>query len=335
MTTTTEYHSIKPFRGEEDLGIIRLNHLAYPSNMKITIAGREFKPRGFDTYGHPVIGRGVYEYYKSLKKLAEREGESLTAKVEYSIRPFCIKKELYDSFEGIKKVADVCDAKDATEERDQVEEFKKMLTRRKQAAFYAPEQELNTFVLYDKYVLAPNGHVYWLDSIKYQNSTNSSFTVVSLKKIEKISFHKEVHLPGPKDTCAICGAPFTMEEIEKGSVNEDEKFRKVHKQCYLDSTKAKEYATASEIIDAVYDGKPASEVSVDGGNRKYLFKTYEGTISISFVLKGENQIFLIEWREDFRPFDMSIIEPKFKGKDRCVEVWNKHDAIQVLMLIKA
>lgn len=332
---TTELHSIKPFRGEGDLGIIRLNHLAYPNDMVITIDGKVFKPRGFDTYGHPVIGRGVFEYYRSLKLLAEREGESLTAKVEYSIRPFCIKKELYDSFEGIKKVADVCDAKNVTEARKQVETFKQMLNRRKHAAFCG--KELNTFVVYDQYVLAPDGHVYWIDSIKYKPLKDATAVVLSMEEIEELSYKNEVHLPGDNDTCSICGAKFKMRDIEEGIIYEDSKCRKVHEKCFFDSSKAKEHAKASEIIDAVYEGHPTSKVIFEKENnrRKYLFDTSEGTIALSFELREESSIILIEWQDNFRPFSMSIFDSiEAKKYGRSIDAWSKAEAISYLMKAK-
>ena len=57
---------IEPFRNEPStkLGVIRLKHLAWPDKqrIKIMIGDREFKPIGFDTYGHPIISEENYAY---------------------------------------------------------------------------------------------------------------------------------------------------------------------------------------------------------------------------------------------------------------------------------
>ena len=61
---TSEIHTIRNFRGS-NLGIIRLNKLAYPdkSKIKITIGGRDVKPIAFDTYGHPIRSESNFVYY--------------------------------------------------------------------------------------------------------------------------------------------------------------------------------------------------------------------------------------------------------------------------------
>ena len=98
-----ELHSIKKFRSG-DLGIIRLNKLAHPRDIIIQIGDEEFKPIGYDTYGHPIISEENFIYYKALKAIKERQGESLVPVVEYSYQPFCVRREIYDSVEWLEKV---------------------------------------------------------------------------------------------------------------------------------------------------------------------------------------------------------------------------------------
>jgi hypothetical protein len=100
MERVTELHSIKKFR-VGSLGIIRLNKLAYPMDITIRLEDKTFKPIGYDTYGHPIISEENFTYYKALKSIRERDGGRLVPEVEYLPCPFVVKREVYDSAEGI------------------------------------------------------------------------------------------------------------------------------------------------------------------------------------------------------------------------------------------
>ena len=130
-----ELHSIKKFRGGK-LGIIRLNRLAIPRDIVIKLGEEEFVPIGYDTYGHPIISEANFVYYKALKAIKERQGGSLVAEVYYTESAFAIKRDVYDSVQGIE--ASLLSLR----------ELKNLLIYRKQANFV--KRELDTFILFGK-----------------------------------------------------------------------------------------------------------------------------------------------------------------------------------------
>ena len=136
MDTVKELHSIKKFR-VGNLGIVRLNHLAYPKDITIKIGDETFYPVGYDTYGHPIISEENFIYYKALKSIKERQGENLVPEVEYIPQPFVIKREVYDSIEWLQKL------KNEIPEEEKLKFLKEILIFRKRAHF--EKKELNTF----------------------------------------------------------------------------------------------------------------------------------------------------------------------------------------------
>ncbi len=346
-----ERHSIKPFR-DNSLGIIKLNELAYPSNhkMKIMIGEKQIFPIGFDTYGHPIISETNFAYYQAQKSIVERGGESLVPIVEYESAPFCIKRSMYDftpkkpiytseyDFTPKKPIytseeeGNVYSTEQSSIEEIKdldLESLKQILNNRKKAAFCG--KELYNFVLFNQYLLSSNGKVY----AYFPNETYEK-DIVKLDNEVDTSKLKEVHLPGPNDKCDICGKAFTIEDIKNFEISENEKCLKVHKTCLSDYTEAIEHKKASHMIDSVYDGRPPSQVikkyDEEGKEIKwYVYKTNQGTISIRFKRK----VVVIEWHDNFKPFNMSIFEDERVTKfDRGIHAWSKDDAIRYLTMAK-
>lgn len=317
---TQERHSIKSFRGTK-LGIIRLNELAYPSNdkMKIMVGDSQVFPIGFDTYGHPIISESNFAYYQAQKENTERQGESFVPTVEYEIAPFCIKKSCYDCNPNINKSIEIAEISD-------LKSLKQILIFRKQAVFTG--ETLNNFLLYNKYLLSRNGKIY-----EYQPKTNYEKDIVMLSEEIDTSSLKETHLPGENDKCDICGKEFSLGDVKNFAISENEKCAKVHKKCLCDYTQALEHQKASRIIDSVYDGKPISEVIKDEEKNItwFAYKTEQGTISIRFKTK----VIVIEWKDNFKPFNMSIFDNERVTKfDRGIHAWSKDDAIRYLGMAK-
>lgn len=314
-----ELHSVKPFRKVSNLGIIRLNNLAQPKSDKITIkiGEKRIAPIGFDTYGHPIISETAYTYYKAQKENAERRGESFIAEVEYEIQAFCIKREVYDSVDSIKEAL-----KD-------LKKFKQLLVYRKQARFCG--MGLNTFLIYNKYVLYSDGKIYYCVP-----EEEFSEDVVQIKENEALT-EQEIHVPDERNVCAICGQPFNMEnDIQNFNFDENKKFEKVHKICLESFTKETNHQLASQIVDAVYNERPKTEIVQEGNITWYKYQTNQGKIRIRFKTK----VIVIEWYNDFKPFNvLSLFEServtKYDNEDiRGIHAWSKDDAIQYLSMAK-
>lgn len=360
FTKEREELYIEPFRGEGStkLGVLRLNYLAYPDKqrMKIMIGDTEFKPIGFDTYGHPIISQKNYEYCDALKAIAEREGKFLPIVVEYDKKVFCIRKEVYDSVEGIKKALGIegndetkivefeeQDEKDFNEQKEKdiqkLKRFKELLIDRKQAAFN--KEKLNTFILFGRYVLTDNGHIFeceYFDEVPVKENEKCD-KVLGPNQFTNLILGKEVHIPSENDVCAVCGKNFNFDDIENLLVSENEECEKVHTECYENCIKAINHERASQIIDAVYTGKPKAECKVgqihdpEDNEMKtcYIYKTMQGTITIYFRRK----VTVIVWHDNFKPFNMSIFDNERVTKfDRGIHAWSNDDAIRYLSMAK-
>lgn len=323
-----EIHTIRTFRGT-NLGIIRLNKLAKPdkSEMKITIGGIEVRPIAFDTYGHPIISSSNFIYYQALKENFKRKETTFLTEVSYEPAIFCLKEEVYNSKEAIEY---------AINHGNDLKELKKLLVRRKQAAFL--NLELKNFILYGKYLLSEDGHIYSACDLPIDYLLNcGEEEVVEIGDDIDVSALKEIHIPGNEDVCAICGESFTLNDVREDLITENERVEKVHRKCHKNFNIEVELDKASQIIDAVYEGKPPVEIRKewDEEDQKekiwYIFKTKQGTISIRF----KNKVIVIEWHDNFKPFNMKIFDEERVTKyDRGIHAWSKTDAIRYLDIAK-
>lgn len=320
--------SVSTFRGT-NLGIIRLKKLAKPdkSKMKITIGGIEVKPIGFDTYGHPIISSSNFLYYQALKSNFGRNEITFLIEASYEPETFCIRRDVYDSKEAIEH---------AITNIDGLNELKKLLVRRKQAAFL--KKELKNFILYGTYILSSDGHIYSASDLPINLLKNlEDKEVIEINDDIDVSKLKEIHIPGSEDVCAICGESFTLTDVKENRITENERVEKVHCKCHKDFCIEVELDEASQIIDAVYKGKPSVEIKKewDYEDKKekiwYSYKTNQGTISIRF----KHKVIVIEWHDNFKPFNMKIFDEERVTKyDRGIHAWSKDDAIRYLSMAK-
>ena len=328
----TEIHTIRPFRGRKvmdpnkelgSLGIIRLDQLAYPGDMKIDINGIEINPIAYDTYGHPIVSASNFDYYKALKKNADRRSDTFLTKVTYRPKPFCVKRAIYDSEDAIKKAAII----DEKKERG-LKDLKELLIYRKQAAFC--ELPLNTYLLYGYILLSNDGHIYLVKGIE------SESVVAQIKDEDLISKGEEIHVPEDGDVCAVCGKSFILNDVKEGFVSENEKFEKIHQMCHYNFTLEVNQQKASAIVDSVYEGpsvKIVKEWDEEDQTEKvwYVYETCQGTIAIRFKRK----VIVIKWFDNFKPFNMALFEAERVTKfDRGIHAWSKDDAIRYLEMAK-
>lgn len=329
----TEIHTIRPFRGRKvmdpnkelgSLGIIRLDQLAYPGDMKIDINGIEINPIAYDTYGHPIVSASNFDYYKALKTNADRRSDTFLTKVTYRPKPFCVKRAIYDSEDAIKKAAII----DEKKERG-LKDLKELLIYRKQAAFC--KLPLNIYLLYGYILLSNDGHIYLTEGIE------SESVVAKIKDEDFISKGDEIHVPEDGDVCAVCGKSFILNDVKEGFVSENEKFEKIHQMCHYNFTLEVNQQKASAIVDSVYEGNPEVKIVKEWDEEDqtekiwYVYETYQGTIAIRFKRK----VIVIKWFDNFKPFNMALFEEERVTKfDRGIHAWSKDDAIRYLEMAK-
>lgn len=318
-----ELHSIKKFRGS-NLGILRLNYLADPAKgIKVKIGEEEVLPISYDTYGHPIISEANFTYYQALKAIKERQGESLVPEVEYEKQYFSIRREVYDSKEGIENIKNF-------EKDQQLAELKKLLIYRKKAHFIG--KELNTFVLYGRYALCSDGHVYMC---KCSTGDIKDRSVFELSEVTDFELLHEVHIPSSKDRCAICGKLFTINDVKTFNTTENDKSEKVHEDCLRKCTEAVNYQIASRIIDTVYMEYPPSEIIYDDGKVWYKYHTRQGDVALRF----KSKVIEIKWFGNFRPFNLeALFEDEDVTKKRLedakiIHAWGPADAIKYLTIV--
>ena len=339
MKNTQELATIISLRGT-NLGVIRLSKLAYPreKDFTITMDGIEIKPIGYDTYGHPVISEEQFKLYNALKSIHERKNENFSISVEYNAMPFCIRSELFDSVDGIEK--SLLDLK----------LLKKMLVYRKQAAFSG--KELNEFVIYNKYFLSKNGHVYIVDFMSFDTEklNNESVEnrpdmkdVVSVDDLNEIIVGKEVHIPNEEERCVICGKVLKLEEVINADIFENEKAEKGHISCFEKFEETVNWERANEIVDSAYDNFTSEilEEFFDEDDeiksyKVYLYHTSDGDFSIRF----KNKVTEIKWFGKFKPFDFEslfeneMVTKKIEGEERVIHAWSKDKAVEYLLRVK-
>lgn len=334
-----ELHSIKKFRGSK-LGILRLNKLAN-SEMGIVVrfAEKEFLPISYDTYGHPIISEECFAYYNALKALKERDGGSLVPEVEYEPQYFVIRKDLYDSKTAFERI-------ETLPEKEQLKELKQILINRKKAYFTG--EKLNTFILYGNYALYEDGHIYKCSYKKKVESEGAS-TVMDLSEVTDFKLLKdrkkgtliELHIPGPKDKCSICGKEFTIADIKNFATTEDSKCDKVHSSCIYDCTVAVNYEQACTIVKTVYQEEFPSEIikEYDEEDEKeriwYKYHTTDGDLGIRF----KNRVIELKFFGNFKPFNPELL---FKDEDitkkrledsKIIHAWGFKYAIKYLNII--
>ena len=324
-----EIHNIKPFRNT-NLGIIRLDKLANPKNMKIFLGNRQVSPIGYDTYGHPILSEEVLQFYFALKSNSERRNDTFLVKVQYEEANFFIKSHYYDSKEEMVKILN-------SEPTIKLEKFKEFLIMRKKAAFVG--RKLNVIALkFDNisYILAEDGKIYLAEAIE----TKSEETVLTEEDMELYLYEKEIHIPSSEEVCKICGKSFSFEDVENGFIAFEDNC-KAHLQCARDFTEQIQEKKACAIMDAVYLNPKASVklcrfIDEKGIERnRFIFTTEHGEISIYFKTK----VIVIEWGENYKPFQINIFDAERVTKyddqrGRGIHAWGPADAIKYLEMAK-
>lgn len=321
-----ELHSIKKFRGT-NLGIIRLNNLAKTEGIKIKIGDEYVVPVSYDTYGHPIISEQSFNYYRALKAIKERQYESLVPEVKYEEEYFSIGRIHYDSKEAFEKLSKL-------KEEDQLSELKKILIYRKKAHFIG--KELNTYILYGRYAIYKDGHIYMCS---YDELSEDCKMIRDMSEVTNLKLLKEVHIPGPKDRCAICGKGFSIKEVKNFAITEDENCNKVHEDCLRKCIEAVNYQIASRIVDSVYLDCPSSEIIYEEENAErrvwYKYHTRQGDLAIRFKTK----VIEIKWFGKFRPFNLETlfkdeaVTKKSLADAKIINAWGPDDAIKYLTMV--
>lgn len=218
--------------GNESIGHITLDKLAYPKSVKVVLLGKKVIPMSFDCYGHPNFTHEQLLIYKfkerQLKRQSNDESVILEAEIAYKERPFVVPKNKFDTIEGIE------------DSLWSLYELNRMLENRKIFCKIYPDAILNEFIIYDRYLLDQTGEVL---SVK-QTTTNDSKLEDEVKEYENnseaFSLSENVfEIPTVGSVCPCCGKALTLEDVKNNPCkNVGGKF--YHNSCWLDFRKIME-----------------------------------------------------------------------------------------------
>jgi len=328
-------------------GYIELDHIIDPKSLKVYLGNQRLYPENFDAFGHPIFSTQVVNMYTWKAEQASRYNKEnkLYLRVTYRTREYKPHRADCDIRPGIESSL-----------RD-IKSFNEMLTARK---FLASKHnlELNEFVVLGKYILDSFGQVLTIKNLIGPGTSE----MVCLKEdfVQKNEFRAVYGalIPKPEDVCSCCGKKFSMNDI-KNELFEFLDGRIVHESC------AKEYEHYQVIdkltrllVDVVYEDKPKYDELPNGYCKDecckhkpwLLFHTVNGDVEIGF----RKRVISIEWKDNFKPFDMAIfngeqvtkwtangsfngdIKPDTTPKTGCrgIHAWSLKEAIKYLEIVK-
>lgn len=224
--------------GNQIFGHIKLNNLANPESIRITINGDKIKPTSYDIYGSPEFPKELVEYYNwKEQEIRIKNGKKdfiLKAEVSYEERPFDIPTKCFDSKEGIKKSL------------NSLKDFTEMLNNR--LIFHTISgNALNEFIILGKYLLSSDGQ-FLLRNYSFGSSVvfpnimeNSKFEhLLNSFKITDSIYSKKFPFPQFGDFCPCCGRKFSIDDVKNSSfefLNE----KVTHKNCFEKFTNLEQF----------------------------------------------------------------------------------------------
>ena len=306
-----EYVSIEKLmnRAGEVYGHVELQHIANPESVVVSLCGQRIYPQEFDIFGWPIFNKEICDFFdwkeNSLKRIHGKDYR-LTAVVTYDSANVNIKPEEVDSLEGIA---------DAIKD---LESLNRLLRDRMIYDKFLGGGKLNTFVIFGKYRLDEFGQVWALGKqyeipgipIACETAFNDAYHKV--KPDELISWEYGAAIPEVDDSCPWCTKKFTIEDVKTGRfglING----KVAHSECVRQYEHEREiYRIIHQIMEYVYEDGLTFELLPNGYCDKlccahkpwFLCHTPDGDIEIGW----RKNVISIEWKENFKHFDMSIFE---------------------------
>ena len=289
--------------GKCSIGHITLDKLAIPETVKVNLLGEEIIPISYDCYGHPNFTEEQYKLYMFKQEEIKRLIGiyiTLEAEISYEECIFDIPRKDFDSVDGIKKSL------------SSLSKINKMLTDRKRFIKAFPNEKLNEYIIFGRFLLNSYG--------KFQSIEISTQSLnVSYKDVERLEILKRknpnlqytlsyFNIPDEDSICPCCGKKFTIDDLKVSPcVYADGKF--YHFSCYENYMKLSLiFKFTKQLMDKVYTYSYQFQLLQEKLKENnpllpsisLLFNTPDGDIVIS---QKKNTIY-IEWLENYKPFDI-------------------------------
>lgn len=295
--------------GKTSIGHIKLDKLAIPETVKVTLLGEPIIPASFDCYGHPNFTEEQQMLYMFKEEELKRQNNGkyipLKAEIVYEERTFHIPRSTFDTVKEIEK--SLLSLSDLNE----------MLQNRKFFNQTHEGESLNAFILFG---------YFWLDQYGQ---------VMSVKKTEKskLKTNRDVEdyktfckrnnqgiiwtsggyaIPTAGSVCPCCGKTFTIDDIKNNPcISINDTF--YHDSCWRNYRKLTEVDKFTRcMMDLIYNSADYHFELLPNGycNRDccshipwFLFHTIDGDI----IMGWRKRVISIEWQENYKPFDMKAL----------------------------
>lgn len=212
-------------------GYIKLEKLAIPETMKITLLGKTILPESFDEYGQPFFSEEQWLYYtlkdKEMKNNNRRESASLELEIEYEERIFDVPRSSFDTIKGIKKAL------------LSLSTLNELLENRKLFVCTHKDKRLNEFILFGYFLLdTRGGYVYHVVN-RMKRDLIFKEDVETYAKFRKNNFDyftlsggaDGFVIPTTDSVCPCCKKVFTIEDVKNNPCRFDGDGNFCHVSC--------------------------------------------------------------------------------------------------------
>ena len=324
--------------GKRTIGHIKLDKLAIPETVKVTLQGEQIIPESFNIYGHP----NFTEEQQKLFMFAEEEftrknnGEytPLKAEIVYEERIFEVPRSTFDTMNGIKK--SLLSLSDLNE----------MLQNRMLFHMAHPNEPLNEFMIFGCFWLDEYAQITSLKKTQKDNANTyadvEEYQTFKMNNSKNLIFTSDGYdIPAANSICPCCNKQLTIDDIKNNPcVYIDGKF--YHDSCWRNYRKLIEVDKFTrQLMNCIYKEKDYKfELLPNGYCHEdccshipwFLFHTIDGDI----IMGWRKRVISIEWQENYKSFDMDELFSEEEvtkwdeaGK-RGIHAWGKEKACEYL-----
>lgn len=320
-------------------GHIKLSNLAYPLTVRVWLDDKEIKPTSYDCFGHPNFSEEQAKIYRIKNfehKRSTKDSQDLKVKVTYREDTSYVSKRFFDTEEEIERSL------------TSLMEFNIVLNNRIRHIRRYPNERLNEFVVFGKFLLDDRANVWSIG----QGDRNSVVTKAQVETFEQFKHNNpegctfvvgstSTAIPKPNSICPCCGKYLTIYDVKDDYCTyADGKF--YHESCYHELEKCNEILEIiTNLVGVVYDEDEYQYELLPNGycNRIccanipwFLVHTKYG----DFVIGKRKRVISIEWQANFMPFDINelfasedVTKWSENGK-RGIHAWNVESACEYL-----
>jgi hypothetical protein len=258
-----EKNQIRPYN--DGMGIIRLQHVADPTSIKVHVGEEEITPVDFDMFGSPIFNQFQMEHIDFLEKEFQRDRQSiffrLEAKIDYEVMHFDFDRNSIDTVKGITKYLKSMDG---------------LITLLERRAMYVKEYgKIGSWIIFGRYWLTPEGRLFFVTSREHADlfptfnqveqgehyfevmHGDTAFSNASLPKLVK---------------CPYCGKDLTIDDVKNYRLEQFKENVIFHSKCLAKYRKEKRLAALLEIMDSAYKNRYTYK-QIDDNPYPYFHRT--------------------------------------------------------------